>query len=62
MQAGVVRSGDKISLRGGRYGEEAMYVDGVLVKNFSSESTVGPIIAKACIQSAGCNISGSGAR
>ena len=47
MQAGVVRSGDKISLRGGRYGEEAMYVDGVLVKNFSSESTVGPIIAKA---------------
>ncbi|MEA2063773.1 MAG: carboxypeptidase-like regulatory domain-containing protein, partial [Gemmatimonadota bacterium] len=47
MQAGVVRSGNKISLRGGRYGEEAVYVDGVLVKNFGSESTTGPILAKA---------------
>ncbi|MEA1996986.1 MAG: carboxypeptidase regulatory-like domain-containing protein, partial [Gemmatimonadota bacterium] len=46
LQPGVVRDGERFSIRGGRVGEEAMYVDGVLVKNFGSEPTMPPILGK----------------
>ena len=46
MQGGVVgQSRGRISIRGGRVGEEAVYVDGVLVKNFAAEPTMPPIMA-----------------
>jgi len=47
IQPGVVRDGERFSIRGGRVGEEALYVDGVLVKNFGSESTMPPILGKS---------------
>ena len=52
MQAGVVaQSNGRISIRGGRVGEEAVYVDGILVKNFAAEPTMPAIQAQASFNS-----------
>ena len=50
MQAGVIgQSNGRISIRGGRVGEEAVYVDGVLVKNFVAEATMPPILSNTSL-------------
>ncbi|MBN2289470.1 MAG: carboxypeptidase-like regulatory domain-containing protein [Candidatus Glassbacteria bacterium] len=50
MQAGVVKGeGGQISIRGGRVGEEAVYVDGVLMKNFGTEPTMPPLVGKTSL-------------
>jgi len=50
MQAGVVQGeGGQISIRGGRVGEEAVYVDGVLMKNFGTEPTMPPLVGKTSL-------------
>jgi len=46
MQAGVVRNDNHISIRGGRAGEEAVYVDGILMKSFGAEATMPPLVGK----------------
>ncbi|MBN2288095.1 MAG: carboxypeptidase regulatory-like domain-containing protein [Candidatus Glassbacteria bacterium] len=46
MQAGVVRNDNQISIRGGRVGEEAVYVDGILMKSFGAEATLPPLVGK----------------
>ncbi|MEA2063531.1 MAG: carboxypeptidase-like regulatory domain-containing protein, partial [Gemmatimonadota bacterium] len=46
MQAGVVRNDNHISIRGGRAGEEAVYVDGILMKNFATDATIPPLISQ----------------
>jgi len=50
MQAGVQgQRGGRISIRGGRVGEEAVYVDGVLVKNFAQESLMNPVLSNTSL-------------
>ena len=46
LQAGVIRNDNQISIRGGRAGEEAVYVDGILMKSFGTEATMPPLVGK----------------
>jgi len=46
LQGGVVSSGKHFSIRGGRLGEEAVYVDGVLMRSFGAEATMPPLVGK----------------
>jgi len=46
LQAGVVRNDNHISIRGGRAGEEAVYVDGILMKSFGTEATLPVLVGK----------------